>query len=469
MGKRISVVTAIGTDVITEASQLPITDAGEHYDSSTVEGALEEVGSQLSAIDTQVAETISNLKRKPNYPGAISIVFDDGLIGNYLYAYPLLKKYNTPATFAISSAKIGTTNYLTVAQMQSLHLEGLIDFADHEYNHTPMTDMTEQQIKDNLLLTREFFMTTIGEYPTTLVYPGGYRNNLIRNVLYPLYRRVRSTADAQLTPIMYRNGQIPWELPWVGFHTTWFSNVENYIGYIRKMVKAGLYVVPSLHNINNTESLESVMSSSDLEKFLKFIRDENIEVIPINGLSPHHNKVKDPSFEEMPTGALIVNMAVATNGNIGATWDKDGANPNIVIDDTVSRSGKKSLKFYRTNGDGLVQNIVRAFVPVDGTGLQRLSFWYKGSHTTGSVVNYNISGYDELGVWNDTVLTANLTCTTDWQLFAVDFVPSSKSKNYRVAFSMPQPSVSEVGERSIWVDDVCFNNTDQRRYNEIRS
>ena len=44
MGKRISVVTAIGTDVITEASQLPITDAGEHYDSSTVEGALEEAG-----------------------------------------------------------------------------------------------------------------------------------------------------------------------------------------------------------------------------------------------------------------------------------------------------------------------------------------------------------------------------------------------------------------------------------------
>ena len=56
MGKRISVVTAIGTDVITEASQLPITDTGEHYDSSTVEGALQEAGAQLSAIDTQLAD-----------------------------------------------------------------------------------------------------------------------------------------------------------------------------------------------------------------------------------------------------------------------------------------------------------------------------------------------------------------------------------------------------------------------------
>ena len=56
MGKRISVVTAIGTDVITEASQLPITDTGEHYDSSTVEGAFQEVGAQLSTVDTQLAQ-----------------------------------------------------------------------------------------------------------------------------------------------------------------------------------------------------------------------------------------------------------------------------------------------------------------------------------------------------------------------------------------------------------------------------
>lgn len=60
MGKRISVVTAIGTDVITEASQLPITDTGEHYDSSTVEGALEEAGAQLSAIASNFSSVVAN-------------------------------------------------------------------------------------------------------------------------------------------------------------------------------------------------------------------------------------------------------------------------------------------------------------------------------------------------------------------------------------------------------------------------
>ena len=77
MGKRISIVTAIGTDVITEASQLPITDTGEHYESSTVEGALQEAGAQLSAIDADLEEL-----QRAVYTGAVYGLYWDGTLTN---------------------------------------------------------------------------------------------------------------------------------------------------------------------------------------------------------------------------------------------------------------------------------------------------------------------------------------------------------------------------------------------------
>ena len=408
----------------------------------------------------------SSLTRKKRYPGAVSIVFDDGLAGNYTHAYPLLKKYNLSATFAISAGKVDLSTYMTTVQIQEINSGGLVELADHEYNHATMTSMTEQEIKDSVALSRAWFLSTIGKLPTSFVYPGGYRNNLIDNVLYPLYSRARGTGNAVQVPVM-NGGVTPWLFPWVGWDTAWFADIAAYISYVRKLVLRGFHIICTFHNVGDTTSA-SVVSATDLETFLVALLNENIEVVRFDGIHKKHNFVPDGSFEDMPAGGLIENITPPNNGNIGAAWGKDGGSTYIVIDDTVARRGSKSLKFTREFGDGLAQHNAVGFAPAFDNEATRFSFWHKGSNSTGCKVTYNVGAYGENGVSLGSAGAYTIaTVNTSWQLWSYNMTQKVGVMYYIISLSMPEPVEGQVGPRSVWIDDVCLNNIGMAKINEV--
>lgn len=83
----------------------------------------------------------------PNKPFIITA--DDGYLDNYEKAYPILKQYEVPATFFITTQYVGMkTQYehFTWEQAKEMEQSGLIDIQSHTHGHTLLNNASETEV-----------------------------------------------------------------------------------------------------------------------------------------------------------------------------------------------------------------------------------------------------------------------------------------------------------------------------------
>jgi peptidoglycan/xylan/chitin deacetylase (PgdA/CDA1 family) len=113
-------------------------------------------------------------KRKKTPPRTIVLTLDDGYKDNYTYAFPILKKYNFPATIFIILSEVGRSDRLSWAEIKEMQSSGLITFGSHTISH-PLLDF----IKDNQELIKEIsgskkiLEEQLGRKVNTFCYPMG--------------------------------------------------------------------------------------------------------------------------------------------------------------------------------------------------------------------------------------------------------------------------------------------------------
>lgn len=117
-----------------------------------------------------------------DFPSVI-ITFDDGYTDNYTEMYPLLKKYNAKATVFLISDMIGHEYYLTEEQIKEMSDSGLVSFQSHTAGHSPLTELTEDELYSELKNSAEKIERITDKKVTVISYPNGkYTYSLLDSV-----------------------------------------------------------------------------------------------------------------------------------------------------------------------------------------------------------------------------------------------------------------------------------------------
>jgi peptidoglycan/xylan/chitin deacetylase (PgdA/CDA1 family) len=105
----------------------------------------------------------------------LMLTFDDNGWGIYANAFPLLKKYNYPATLFVHTNFVGKTTskrHNTWAQLTEMARSGLIDVQSLTANHPPdLRKLSDPLVVHELQLSRKSLEARLGRHVYALVYP----------------------------------------------------------------------------------------------------------------------------------------------------------------------------------------------------------------------------------------------------------------------------------------------------------
>ena len=131
-------------------------------------------------------ELVSRIQDGKEMPAnAVAITLDDGFQDNYTFAYPILKKYNVPATIFVvvesleSKAAVGSSlsgrepgRYLSWAQVREISQNG-ISFGSHSLTHPWLTQVPLAQARREIVQSKAQLEQFLGEPVHLFAYPGG--------------------------------------------------------------------------------------------------------------------------------------------------------------------------------------------------------------------------------------------------------------------------------------------------------
>jgi len=118
---------------------------------------------------------------------AVVITIDDGYRSSYSTAFPILKKYNFPATLFIYSDFVGSGDALGWKELKEMTASGLVDVQPHSKTHASMVkrpageaaEAYRKKVEDEIRAPGQQIRKMLGLPLHTFAYPFGDTNDLI--------------------------------------------------------------------------------------------------------------------------------------------------------------------------------------------------------------------------------------------------------------------------------------------------
>ena len=120
-------------------------------------------------------------KQLPDKP--IMITFDDGYLDNYTNAYPIMQKYGFTGTIFIVTNLVGhDPRFMNWDQVREMQQNGNV-FGSHTVNHQSLTRLTNEQVMNELIQSRDEITQQLGKTPKYFAYPTGTYNPAIEKMV----------------------------------------------------------------------------------------------------------------------------------------------------------------------------------------------------------------------------------------------------------------------------------------------
>ena len=132
----------------------------------------------------EIAGLLSQKKRIP--AKTVAITFDDGYIDNYTYAYPILKKYNLPATIFIIVQEVSRRQNDRLSWDQILEMQrcGFISFGSHAIGADPLFKMkTKEALRAQIFDSKKILEEKLGRPVIAFSYPEGMFTEEIKQLV----------------------------------------------------------------------------------------------------------------------------------------------------------------------------------------------------------------------------------------------------------------------------------------------
>lgn len=133
-------------------------------------------------------ELINALITHSAIPGkSIMVTMDDGYADNYIYALPILKKYNIKANLMLASGLVGSKeDMLTWDEVREMKSSGLYYFTNHTWSHASLTRISQAKIETEIDTAKNQIEQYTGQIVNIFTYPYGEFNN---NAVLTLQRK----------------------------------------------------------------------------------------------------------------------------------------------------------------------------------------------------------------------------------------------------------------------------------------
>lgn len=220
-----------------------------------------------------------SLTKNPDYrlsSGIVSLDFDDGWLSAYSNGLPILTAAGLKGTQYIATGFLGTTGYISSDQVSALQASGQ-EVGAHSKSHTDLTTLTEAQITDEVLGSKNI-LAGMGVNSSSFAYPFGEYNSTIEAIVKQSGFTAARTAKTEDSGLNFKNTD-RFLLKTQSVETT--TSIDQVKAWINEAVAQKGWLILVFHQVDNSGEQYSVTPET-LQQIVNYLKEQNISVVTVS-------------------------------------------------------------------------------------------------------------------------------------------------------------------------------------------